>query len=495
MLIQGLNALVRSKLKANQWIITARWYYLLVLSLISVAIRFEWFGSGQFFNDHLFTNGLLWIFLGLWYFNFILFLFTYFIKRGERYQSIPLLSFFQLLYTTVVMILLLFTVPGFDTVIPMIGFVIILEAIILFETVVPMYLAGVYVIGLNFFYVAQNSNLVFWLTGEAPAWQWNSINLEVLFAKALIVSTVYLLFGAWGQYLARLIKERGGLLAEVAASREKQIEELQAFNQQIEATARALRAKELELTSANKRLETLEQAKSNFISVTTHQMRTPLAAIKWTFSMLVKNELGPVTAEQKEFLEKGFAATEKMIVIVNDLLNVDRIEGKLTEYHFRPTDITKVLEGVTAEFSTQTHSKKISLTVEKPTGSLPLIECDEEKVRIVLENLIDNAVKYSPAGGTVVITLSDQKINSAAPALEIRVADSGAGIPTGDRDKVFHKFFRASNAISLEPDGTGVGLFIAKDIIEHHGGAIWFESGASGGTVFHLTLPVKQKAV
>jgi len=201
-----------------------------------------------------------------------------------------------------------------------------------------------------------------------------------------------------------------------------------------------------------------------------------------------------VNEEQKEFLKKGFASTQRMIRIVNDLLNVDQLEADRKDYQFAPVDLVSLLDGVSAEFTNQALSKKISFELKKPTKALPPIEGDENKLRVVLENLIDNAIKYTPQGGRVSVTLSDDKLNSANRAIQVDIADSGIGIVDTDRSKVFSKFFRASNAIRIEPDGSGIGLYLSKDIVEMHGGSLSYEQAPGGGTVFHLILPLTQKS-
>ncbi len=285
------------------------------------------------------------------------------------------------------------------------------------------------------------------------------------------------------------------LLIAEANSKTEQIAELQKNNRQVEETNRTLQAKELELTMANKKLQSLESAKSKFISVTTHQLRTPLAAIKWTFDMAAKGQLGPVTEEQIKFLNKGFESSERVIAIVNDLLKIDTIDSERADYVYRATDIIKLIESVYFEFTNQVASKNMTFTFQKPERDLPLIEVDANKIRMVVENLVDNAIKYTPKGGEVMIHLDDERVNSADGSLKVSVLDTGIGIPEDEKDKMFHKFFRATNAIQMEPDGSGVGLYIVRDIIEKHGGAIWFINRLNKGTEFSFTLPLHQKKV
>ncbi len=269
------------------------------------------------------------------------------------------------------------------------------------------------------------------------------------------------------------------------------LDQLKKLNSELESQTRALQAKGLELTLANQRLEKLEEAKSKFVTVTTHQLRTPLAAIKWTFNMIIAGQLGPISSEQKEVLEKGYQSTERMIKIVNDILSVDKIEIDQKDYQFSAVHLEDLIESLLYEFSNQAESKQIKLTFKKPGKPLPPAEVDALKLRIVLENLIDNAIKYNKLGGEVEVGIDDSKINTTRNSLEIMVKDTGIGIPPEERAKIFNKFFRASNAVKTEPDGSGLGLYLAKDIIEKHHGTIRFETGDTG-TVFHLELPLHQ---
>ncbi len=318
----------------------------------------------------------------------------------------------------------------------------------------------------------------------------------------LILSVVFFTIAFCFGYYWQGRESRVKLLIDEANFKTNQILELEKVNLTLESKNRELYAKELELTMANTRLSSLEQAKSKFISVTTHQLRTPLAAVKWTLDMAAKGDLGTVNDEQKKFLGKGLESVNRVISIVNDLLKVDSIDSSREEYNFKPTDIIKLLDDVLFEFANQAAVKKISLVTEKPNSLIPQIEIDDDKIRMVLENFIDNAIKYTPEGGKVVVRLSDDKVNTAEGTLELSISDSGIGIPPEESNKVFQKFFRATNAIKKEPDGSGLGLFIAHDIIEKHGGTVWFntetgqgDSTDKAGTTFFFTLPLHQKKV
>ena len=312
-----------------------------------------------------------------------------------------------------------------------------------------------------------------------------------VYVLLLIPIVAYLaIMGFFLMYVSRLNKERSKLLSERIEVEQGRAEEFARLNKELSDYAKQLFDKDFELTLANKRLQSLEQAKSKFISVTTHQLRTPLSAIKWTFHMLLKENLGKVTSEQKDFLQKGYDSTQRMIAIVNDLLNVDFIEADKSDYNFLPTKIVELMEGVIFEFKIPAESKKLDFKFIKPQNLLPDLKIDPVKISMVLENLIDNAIKYCPDKSKVTIYLKDDRINTADGSVEVVVADTGIGIASADRDKIFHRFFRAPNAIKIKTDGSGLGLYIAKDIIERHGGQMWFESKEGAGSTFHFTLPL-----
>lgn len=310
-----------------------------------------------------------------------------------------------------------------------------------------------------------------------------------------VLAIVLFLFAFCLGYYWQNKESRVKWLIEQANLKTKQIAELEEINKKMEDNNQALYAKDLELTLANERLQSLEGAKSKFVSVTTHQLRTPLAAIKWTLDLAVKGQLGPVTEDMKKFLAKAQISTDRVISIVNDLLKIDLIDNAIERYDFRPADFEKLINEVILEFSNQIETKKIKLNFIKPEARLPLVELEESKIRMVLENIVDNAVKYTPAGGEINIKISDERLNSADPTIIVSIIDSGIGISPEETDKVFQKFFRASNAIKTEPDGSGLGLFIARDIIEKHGGSIWFKTGLNQGTNFTISLPLHQKKV
>jgi PAS domain S-box-containing protein len=232
----------------------------------------------------------------------------------------------------------------------------------------------------------------------------------------------------------------------------------------------------------------IESMKTEFVSLAAHQLRTPLSAIKWTLRMLLDGDLGKITSEQREFIEKTYKSNERMVNLINDLLNVTRIEEG--RYLFRPVlaDIKKEVESVINFYQEEIKRKKIKFEFEKPKEKLPLVMLDVEKMRLATENLLKNALIYTLSGGKVTISLK-----LANMEIEFSIKDSGMGIPKDQQVRVFTKFFRGANAIKMDTEGTGLGLYITKNIIEAHGGRIWFKSEEGKGTTFSFTIPVRKK--
>ena len=234
----------------------------------------------------------------------------------------------------------------------------------------------------------------------------------------------------------------------------------------------------------------LGRIKSEFVTIAAHQLRTPLSAIKWSLKLLLDGDAGALNKEQAGFLERGYDTNERMIKLVNDLLSAARIEEGRFGYDFKDINLDEFLETTLKNYADIIKRKSINLKFEKIDGALPLVYADPEKLSLVLNNLLDNSVKYTPSGGQVGVKL-EQKGNYAL----VSIADTGVGIPDSEQTRVFSKFFRASNVMRMETEGTGLGLFIVHNIIKRHGGDIHFISHESKGTTFTFTLPLKKELV
>lgn len=238
------------------------------------------------------------------------------------------------------------------------------------------------------------------------------------------------------------------------------------------------------------REQLVARIKSEFVSIAAHQLRTPLSAIKWTLRLLIDGDAGALSKEQMDFLGKGYEINERMIKLVNDLLNAARIEEGRFGYDFKEMNLEVFLESICQNLSSFASSKSVNLKFEKKVNVFPSIYADSEKLSLALENLLNNAIKYTPAAGAVTLALSKDGDYAI-----IKISDTGVGIPLAEQKRIFSKFFRASNVIRMETEGTGLGLFIVKNIIKRHGGEISFVSEANKGTVFTVKLPLKKELV
>lgn len=226
----------------------------------------------------------------------------------------------------------------------------------------------------------------------------------------------------------------------------------------------------------------IERLKSEFVSIASHQLRTPLSGIKWMVKMVLDGDIGSITEEQADFLRKVYQSNERMILLVNDLLNVSRIEEGRTTFVFAKFNVTNLLSEILDQMAPIVASKKLTLETNVKEAGEIIVNGDREKLSLALTNLIDNAIKYTPSRGAISVTV---KISDGGA--EIAIADTGIGISDEDQKKLFKKFFRAQSASKIE--GTGLGLFIVKNIIEKQKGKIAVQSSIGKGTTFRVRLP------
>lgn len=266
---------------------------------------------------------------------------------------------------------------------------------------------------------------------------------------------------------------------------EAQIDKIRQLLKQQEASAKLLIRRDLELQRANERLKDLDQMKTDFVSVATHQLRTPLSGIKWTLSMLLNGDLGPLTDEQRTFLMKAYESNDRMVALLGDMLLSDQIEsGKLKSLK-SSTLLPDLPENLLLEFQAPAAKRNIEIEFVHPDPSYPPVRIAAQHLRAILQNLLENAIKYSRPDGTVTL-----KLENRGEVVRFIVSDHGIGIPANQQKNVFARFFRAPNAVKVETDGSGLGLFIVKSIVDKHEGKIWFESTENVGTTFYVELPV-----
>ena len=230
----------------------------------------------------------------------------------------------------------------------------------------------------------------------------------------------------------------------------------------------------------------VDKMKSEFITIAGHQLRTPLSAIKGALSLFLSGDYGEVNREQRTMIKQSYDYTERLIKLVNDMLNVSSAEEGKFSYEFAKTDVKDFVEKNSERFVDEADSKKISLLFNIAEG-LPLIELDQRKFRLVFNALLENALVYNKEKGSVRVSF-DKKDDK----LMITISDTGIGIPKDVQEKIFTKFFRAENALKFFTEGNGLDLFVVKNIIDNHQGDIWFESEPEKGTTFYIAIPFSQ---
>lgn len=227
----------------------------------------------------------------------------------------------------------------------------------------------------------------------------------------------------------------------------------------------------------------VSRMKSDFISTAAHQLRTPMTGIRWALEALQKT---PVTPDQKALVDSAVGKSHDLVSIIGTLLDISSIESGKYRYTFEAVDMDIVLDEIVRDFTPMAQTRQVSLFYEKNEVPLGKVRADRERIKWVLNNLVENALRYTPAGGTVRVSM-----DAAAGRIFLRVKDTGIGIKPGDRANIFERFYRAQNAIQKENAGNGLGLYIARTIATDHGGDLNFEANKDApGTTFTVSLPL-----
>ncbi len=238
-----------------------------------------------------------------------------------------------------------------------------------------------------------------------------------------------------------------------------------------------------ELRLANLNLQKLDKAKSDFISIASHQLRTPLSIVKGLASMVVEGSFGEVGDKVKEQVGKIYDSNERLNKLVDSLLDLSHIESGKLQFNFAKLDFAAMAQSVADELSLNAQKKGLQFSFQKPTEAM-FVRADEQKLRQVVLNLVDNAIKYTPQGSvTMDLTKKDG-------FLQLAIKDTGVGLSEEEKNQLFQKFARGANAPRLHTEGAGIGLYVAKKMLEEHKGEIWTESEGEGkGSTFFVKLP------
>lgn len=261
------------------------------------------------------------------------------------------------------------------------------------------------------------------------------------------------------------------------------IAELEATITELEGASKMLIGRDLSLRRAYEDLKSVDAQKSDFISIAAHQLRTPLTTANWAHTMLLEKS-DNMTEQQRELLTQSAASIGHMHQLVEDLLELNHIEYGSFTIKKVPQSVEELLETVCAELNTHSATKNITLTTTWAPHLTP-VAFDQIRLQEVFVNIIENAIKYTPKDGHVAVTTSYTNTECS-----ISISDTGPGIPEAKHEVIFHKFTRLPDAKKADPNGTGLGLYIAKKIVELHNGTIAIKPDAKEGTTFVITLPL-----
>lgn len=260
-----------------------------------------------------------------------------------------------------------------------------------------------------------------------------------------------------------------------------------------------------EIIETNAKLERLERLKSEFISIVSHELRTPLTSIKNSLDILMSGRCGEITPASEKFLAMAMRNVQRLSGIINDLLDLSKIEAGKMDFHFAPTNINTVINYVKSALSEVAKTKGLNLVTEE-YQKIPDITADSRRLEQVLTNLVSNAIKFTPEGKTITISsrlvnADDIKVNEyfkdsiknlSGEYVEVCVKDEGIGIESKNLLHAFDKFAQIENSLSRKAGGTGLGLPIAKQLLDAHKGAIWCDSEINKGSKFYFIIPVSK---
>ncbi len=314
----------------------------------------------------------------------------------------------------------------------------------------------------------------------------------------LLAQTIQKLIGIKSMFLIPIISE-GKTIGVIEIGTKKAVKDIdqtevatmQAMADELGIVARniqlfqQLRVTNDQLGFANEHLKELDQAKSEFVSIASHQLRTPMTGIMGYLSMMTQGDFGKLAPEHQKILSELLSESQRMIRLINQFLNVSKIEAGKFSYTKKPSQIEDTIDTIVRELTKNATDKGLKLIWKRPTTPLPKATVDPDKMADVVLNLIDNAIKYTTEGS---ITVTAEEEDSY---IHVRIKDTGVGIQSGDASQLFNKFVRGSGIAKIQPGGSGLGLFIAKSVIDSHGGKIWVESEGEGkGSTFQFMVPI-----
>lgn len=462
--------------------IRARWFYAPTLFLMGLLSKLDPLGK-NFFP----VPTMLFLFFSFILINIGFYKIVHYIETHNKKQYLNVLATSQICTELIFFAIILHLSGGAESVAPIFFFIPIVSSIILFDVIGSLIIALVCGVFVNSMVVLDYYRILENIPGYPGSGRITYDEFLVSLTSTITITAVYFIVGALAGYLSSVIRNREDQLRESKRRAQLQAERLRLLNEAYNSYARQLVRKDLDLTKQNERFNQLDKDKSEFVSTVSHQLRTPLSAIKWTLDTLLKGEdSGTLTVEQRALIMKAYEYNERIINLIRDMLGVDRIESGTLGFSFIDINIVDLVKNILDEVEIQAEKRNIKFVVNKG-DDLPKISVDPQKMRAVFQNLIENSLKYTRSGGQITIDFHVLE----GDKMKISIADNGIGIPKDQQTNIFNRFFRAENAKALDPEGSGLGLFIVKTIVNRHGGDMSFESEEGKGTTFHIVLPLK----
>ena len=323
--------------------------------------------------------------------------------------------------------------------------------------------------------------------------RYGAFNLKLFSAQAMVAALWFLVFALFfmnGQSVTFIIvlitlifvSLIGYLLVKSVAKEIRQRELLEKLSATLEETNQ-------QLTTSNDRLRIMDQRKSEFVSIASHQLRTPVTAMKGYSSLLLEDAYGALPEKMKDPIEKIYHSSERLALMINDFLNVSKIEQGSMTYTFVPLDLKKMVVDIVQDFHVAAGEKKLDVETDIPDNIKYNVVADEGKIRQIISNLLDNAIKYTPKG-SVRLILSKEPEKGDHGMVHLQIKDTGIGLSQDDIHHLFGKFTRGAEGSKVNTTGSGLGLYVAKQMMEKHQGNIWVDSEGKGrGSVFSIELP------
>lgn len=476
----ALRLIHNNKFEANRWLITARWFYAPAIFIMGLLSKLDPVGTNTFpipsmlfiFSVFTLTNLLFWIAVKK-------------LEIANNTDKINLLGVGQILAELVFFALILHLAGGVESASPIFFFIPIVSSIILFSPIGSIFISFVSGLIIHAYIFLQYYGIIQILPGYTGEEIIEYSEFLKQLSTTVIITAVYFIVGALAGYLSSVLKKRELQLIESKRQSQLQTDKLRLLNEEYNNFARKLVRKDLELQQENQKIAKLDLEKTEFVSTVAHQLRTPLSAIKWTLDILLQGGSGELNNDQKTLLMKAYESNERIINLIQDMLGVEKAEFKADSFSPVEINLPDVVKNVLPDFRSLVENKSIRIEMQSEKN-LPKVMVDPQKIRAVFQNLIENAIKYSKPGGWIKIIMKKENDKNVL----ISVEDNGIGIPKHEQQNIFKKFFRAQNASKKEPNGTGLGLFIIRSIIERHKGTITFESEENKGTRFDIRIPI-----